>query len=384
VRVLLSSTSGHGHIFPMVPLARAFAARGHEVLWATGRDACVLVADAGLDAAPAGLSGPALAEMTGRLRALAAAKPPEERAAFVFPRSFGLGATPPMVADLLPLARDWRPDLLVHEQGSLASPLVGAVLGVPNVTHSYGGPVPAALVAAAGKLLAPLWLEHGLRVPPYAGCFTSTYLDICPSRVRSEPLGHIGEVQQVRPVPYSGEQAGEPPSCLRDDQPPLIYLTLGTVTLNREAVLSATVESLAGLGVPILVTLGPDGDPDALGPQPSHVTVERYVSQTDVLPHCTAVISHAGSGTFLGALGHGLPQLCLPQAADQFRNSRGGVASGVALALHPDEATPEAITHAVHRILVEESFRVAARGLAEDIRVMPSPTEVVTALERLA
>jgi UDP:flavonoid glycosyltransferase YjiC (YdhE family) len=383
VRVLFSSTSGYGHIFPMVPLARAFAAQGHTVLWATGRDACALVAAAGLDAAPAGLSGQVLAEMTGRLRKLAVGKRPEERAAFVFPRSFGQGATPPMVTDLLPLARDWCPDLLVHEQGSLAAPLVGALLGVPSVTHSFGGPTPAAIVAEAGELLEPLWREHGLTIPPYAGCFTSTYLDICPAKVRSGSLRHIGDVQQVRPVPYTGEQVTDLPSCLRDDQSPLVYLTLGTVTLNRAAVFTAALESLAGLGVRILVTVGPDGDPEALGRQPSHVTVERYVSQTDVLPRCTAVISHAGSGTFLGALGHGLPQVCLPQAADQFRNAEGAVDSGAGLALHPDEATPEAIVNAARRILEEEQFRVAAQGLAEDIRAMPSPAEVVNVLERL-
>ena len=194
-------------------------------------------------------------------------------------------------------------------------------------------------------------------------------------------LSHVGELQPLRPVPYAGEQAVVLPACLGDDDRPLVYLTLGTV-MSQAAVLTASVESLAGLGVRILVTVGPDGDPAALGRQPSHVTVERYVSQTDILPHCTAVVSHAGSGTFLGALSHGLPQLCLPQAADQFRNARGVVSSGAGLALHPDEATPEAIAHGVRRILVEEPFRAAALGLAEDIRAMPSPAEVVTSLER--
>ena len=83
-------------------------------------------------------------------------------------------------------------------------------------------------------------------------------------------------------------------------------------------------------------------------------------------------------------MSHGLPQLCLPQAADQFRNAQGAVRSGAGLALHPDEATPEAIAQAARRILVEDSFRDAAAGLAEDIRAMPSPTEVVTALVGLA
>ena len=134
----------------------------------------------------------------------------------------------------------------------------------------------------------------------------------------------------------------------------------------------------------MLVTVGPDGDPAALGPVPAHVTVARWVNQADVLPHCAAVVSHGGSGTFLGALGLGLPQLCLPQAADQFRNAAAAVSTGAGLALAPDAATPEAVRDAVRRILLEDAFRSAAAGLADTIRAMPGPAEVVTVLERVA
>ena len=45
---------GYGHVLPMVPLARALLAAGHEVLWATSADACPRVAAAGIETAPAG------------------------------------------------------------------------------------------------------------------------------------------------------------------------------------------------------------------------------------------------------------------------------------------------------------------------------------------
>ena len=379
MRVLFSSTFGYGHIFPMVPLARAFVAAGHEVRWATAGDACGRVRAAGLDALPAGLTGAQLQQVIGPIHVAVAEVPPAERAAFMYPRMFGEALTPPMVADLLPLAREFRPDLLVHEHGELAAPRGGAVLGVPSVTHSFGGGIPAAFVAAAGELLAPLWAEYDQPLPPYAGCFTSTYLDICPPAVQSVPLDHVGVRQPLRPVSYTGEPSAWRPDTTR----PLVYLTLGTVARGA-ALLAAAVRALAELPIAVLVTVGPEGDPTALGPQPSHVTVERYVSQTDVLPHCAAVVSHAGSGTFLGALSNGLPQLCLPQGADQFRNAAGGMRSGAALVLRPEDATPEAIAGAVQRLLDEDSFRAAAQGVADDIRAMPSPAEVVTVLESLA
>ncbi|MFA6575443.1 MAG: nucleotide disphospho-sugar-binding domain-containing protein, partial [Nocardioides sp.] len=145
---------------------------------------------------------------------------------------------------------------------------------------------------------------------------------------------------------------------------------------NHAPVLHHAVAALAALPVRLLVTVGPDGDPAALGDHPAHVRVERWVHQPQVLDHCSVVVSHAGSGTFLGALARGLPQLCLPQAADQFRNAEGGVRTGAALALMPAEVEPEAIGAAVALLLAEESFRESAGRVAAEIAAMPSPAEV--------
>lgn len=379
MRVLFSSTWGYGHVFPMVPLARAFRDAGHQVRWATSADACERVAAAGIDAVPAGLAGAARREGVGAVTTAAAQVSPPERAAFVYPRMFGELLTPPMVADLLPLARAWRPDLMIHEHGELASPLVGALLGVPSLTHSFGGAIPVPILEAAAERLAPLWRDHGLEVPPYAGCFTSPYLDICPASVQSVPMGHIAAVQSLRPVPAPAPSEAALPTYLVADGPPLVYVTLGTVQ-NLSPILRPVVAALAGLDVRLLVTVGPDGDPATLGDQPAHVRVERWVDQARVLEHAAVVVSHAGSGTFLGALAAGLPQLCLPQAADQFRNAAGGTRSGAALVLTPPEITADAIAEAIGRLLADGTFRAGARAVAREILAMPSPAEVVEVL----
>lgn len=372
MRVLFSSTSGYGHVLPMVPLARAFRDAGHEVLWATGAQSTAQVAAAGLDTAPAGLSGPALRAGTAPLHARLAEVPPPERAAFMFPHMFGRLLTPPMAADLLPLARTWRPDLMVHEHAELAAPLVGAVLGTPSVTHSFGGAIPAAIVSAAADEVAPLWAAHGLDPSPYAGCFTALYLDICPTSVQSVAMEHIPAVQPLRPITPV-------PRADRDADVPLVYLTLGTVQ-NRSPILPTIAAALGGLPVRVLVTVGPDGDPGALGDLPDNVQVETWVDQDEVLARCAVVVSHAGSGTFLGALAAGLPQLCLPQAADQFRNSSGGSRSGAVLVLSPEQVTAASVAEAVMRLLTDDGFGRRARAVASEIAAMPSPADVVDVL----
>ena len=376
MRILFSSSSGYGHVFPMVPLAKAFVAAGHDVLWATGASSCRLLDGTGIETAPAGLAGPDLARKRGAVLSEAEQLPPPERAAFVFPRMFGEAFTPAMVRDLLPLARAWRPDLMIHENAELGSPVVGSVLDVPSLTHAFGGAVPADNLIAAGELVAPVWAAEGQELPAYAGCFTSLYLDICPPSVQSVPTDHIGASQSLRPVSDTGPAPDPVPDHLVDDGRPLVYLTLGTVR-NNSPVLRPAVDALAALPVRLLVTLGPDGDPQVLGSQPDNVRVEHWVHQPQVLEHSSVVVSHAGSGTFLGALALGLPQLCLPQAADQFRNAAGGARSGAALVFPPAEADPDAIAGAVTRLLAEERFRRNAAKVAGEITHMPSPAVVV-------
>ncbi len=382
MRVLVTSTPGYGHVLPMVPLARALLAAGHEVLWATAADAGPRVAAAGFEVTAAGLTEAQMGDTRRAIAAATAGFQPEQVPLYVFPRLFGEARTPPMVRDLMPVAQRWRPDLVVHENAELAAPLIAQLVGVPNVTHAFGGGVPAGILADASERLGPLWAEHGVPIPPYAGCFEHLYLDICPPALQTVSLEHIGAIQQLRPVVYTGETTALPPGLVRDDPRPLVYLTLGTVQ-NRPDVLRTVVAALAELDVRLLVTVGPQGDPSALGAQPSKVMVERWVSQAEVLPLCAVVISHAGSGTVLGAAGLGLPQVCLPQAADQFRNTAGVVSTGAGLGLHPVDATPEAVADAVSAVLNEPQFRAAAAELSQQVAAMPGPEQVVARLKQL-
>jgi UDP:flavonoid glycosyltransferase YjiC (YdhE family) len=372
MRVLFSSTSGHGHVIPMLQLARAFQAAGHDVLWATAAQATPLVTAAGVEAVASGASGAEEEALRGAVRNFASALPGAERAAYVFPRMFGEALTPPMAADLLEIARDWRPDLLIHEQAELAAPLVGVLCAVPTVTHSFGTAAPAQSLEQTAELLAGLWRAHGLEVPPYAGCYRAGYLDICPPSVQTMPLAHIREIQPLRPVADAG-----PTSAVATE--PLVYVTLGTVQ-NHPELLRKVVAGVAALPVRVLVAGGPGSDPAALGEQPANVQVEAWVDQPEVLRASSAVVSHGGSGTFLGALACGLPQLCLPQAADQFRNAEGGALAGASLTLSGREVTPDSVRTAVARLLSEPELRAGAGRVAAEIEAMPAPETVVQLL----
>ena len=100
---------------------------------------------------------------------------------------------------------------------------------------------------------------------------------------------------------------------------------------------------------------GPSGD------QPANVQVAEFIPQEELLPRCAAVVSHAGSGTFLAALSAALPQLLLPQAADQWLNAEAGASGGVALRLMPDELSVTSVRDAAR---ARPRGRRAAEGRA--------------------
>jgi MGT family glycosyltransferase len=139
-------------------------------------------------------------------------------------------------------------------------------------------------------------------------------------------------------------------------------------------------EAVADLPLNAVATIGRDNDPHALGAVPPNVHVARFIPQAELLPHCTAVLHHAGAGTTFGLLAHALPSLAVPQSADNFAIAGRLAAAGAATVLMPDEVTVDSVRQAVRAVVDEPRYRTAAVSLADEIAAMPSPEQVARAL----
>jgi MGT family glycosyltransferase len=169
-----------------------------------------------------------------------------------------------------------------------------------------------------------------------------------------------------------------------DAETPLVYVTLGTFSNNNLGLFGLVLDALADEPVRVLATIGRDNDPAVLAPVPANAHVERFVPQAQVLPHCAAAVHHAGAGTMLGVLAHGLPSLALPQSADNFTNAGLLATASAARVLVPGEVTTAAVRAGVRAVLDDGAYRRAARALAGEIAAMPAPAEVAAALRSLA
>lgn len=384
MRVLVTTPGGLGHVLPMVPLAQAMAARGHQVLWALPDAAVANVERRGIRAVASGSTGFVGPAFVMRQYPEMAALAPAEVPDVMFGKLFGAIAAPAMLADLVPVALDWRPDLVVSDAAEFAGHIVAAELGVPSVTKGFGPLVPERRVAAAAVEVAPLWRSRGLEPRPYGGSYDHLYLDPYPPELQPQSAAHIPRRQLLQPVTDDDRgQEGLPLSLPEgSSDTPLVYVTMGTV-FNDPGPLRVILAGLDDLDVRILVTVGPQGNSTVFGGLPPHVRIERYVPQMLVLPHCALVVSHGGSGTVLATLTVGLPQLCLPQGADQFLNASAVASSGAGLSLMPGQADESTVGGAANRLLGDPAFRDAARLISASIGAMPSPDDVAAVLEGL-
>ena len=142
-----------------------------------------------------------------------------------------------------------------------------------------------------------------------------------------------------------------------------VYLTLGTIMNNKPGVMEAALTGIHGCRVNVVMTTGRGFDKRRLGAPTARVLVRKHIGQATVLPRCSAVISHAGSGTMFGAMSFGLPQLALPMGADQPFNAATLERGGAGLRLDPADLAPELVGDGLTRLLDEPTFTASARRL---------------------
>ena len=381
MRILCTFAGGSGHLEPLIPLARAAEATRHRIAFA-GRPWMIRqVHAAGFTAFAAGSD----AGLTPRRLPLTEADLDQDLRDVG--DGFGRRIARERAVDILSLCTEWRPDLLVCEELDFGAMVIAERLGLPYATvlvSATGAFVRREFVAGP---LDEVRAEHGLpRDPSLAMVSRYLVLTPFPPSLRDPDVPLPSTAHHLR-LPASDAQRSEaaPPWLTRRAGVPAVYLTLGTV-YNMESgdLFQRVLAGLRDLPIDLLVTVGRDLDPDELGPQAANVRVERFLPQAALLPHCDLVVSHAGSGSVLGALAHGLPMVLMPMGADQPLNATRCQALGVAEVLDAVGATPGMVRATVSRVLAGAGLRRAAARIGDEIAALPAPEHAVTLLERLA
>jgi len=370
MRVLFVTNPGEGQLYPMVPLAWALHAKGHEVLVAAPEDFLPKISRVGLIAAAS--SGPLdLVEImtTGSGGSLNPADMPWEEQVHAAARGFSIVARRTQEG-IGALVGEWRPDVVVAESTNFGAPLAAAAHGVPFVEHRPGPALPTLL----SKFVAE---ELGGELPEPA-----LVVDNCPPGFQHDDVapGHV-----TRYVPYngSGVTAGW---MLERAERKRVCVTLGTGLPHAPgswSLLELMISTLDELSVEMVVAVpNPDevGSPQWKGLPASVKAVGRFPLSV-VAPGCDLLINHGGAGSAMTALVNGVPQLVVPHYGDQFRTAGQVAKRGVGLALPVMEISPETVKSAVSALLETPAFVDSARAIAAENTTLPGPAELAEVLQ---
>jgi UDP:flavonoid glycosyltransferase YjiC (YdhE family) len=377
MRLLVTFVGGLGHLAPLLPVARAARAAGHEVAIAGSGGLVPRIEEAGF-AAFATSPRPHHSQTPGSQQREPLEVMDARAAEVEFAENFADRGARRMAGAVPDVIAGFGPDLVLRDETDLGTTIAAELAGVPVATH---------LVLASGMLVRPelvaprldvVRAEHGLPADPGLTRLTSGLVlsDFAPGfRSPAAPLC-------LDPLHYRSADA---PLSPRASERPGIYVTLGTI-FNKGSgdLFERLLAGLREVEADVLMTVGRELDPAELGTQPPHVRVERFVPQADVLTSVDLVLSHAGSGSLMAALAHGLPSLLLPLGADQPHNAERATELGLGATLDPATCDAPAVASAVRAALVDTGMRDRCRAVAEQVRALPAVTTAVAALEAAA
>jgi UDP:flavonoid glycosyltransferase YjiC (YdhE family) len=403
MRVLFTCHGAAPHLYPMVPLAWAFRAAGHEVRVASETKIVDQIVHTGLPAIEL-TSTPQWTEREREetVRAIWTQGPwppdwaldigaltEEQRAYLEFLGRRLVRGADAVTDELSAFAHRWAPDLIVHDALAFAGAVVAAQLGVPRIRHLFGTAVVPRMELLPG----------GEPLPEYVRLFEARDLpvDLAPAAVvdptpPSMRLATEPDCLDMRYIPYNGP--GVAPAWLTEPVArPRICVTWGHTAvqaLGDGATLPyrSAIEALAELDVEIVVvTTG--RQLELLGSLPTGVRPAASLPLHLVLPHCDVLVQQGGDGTTLTAASLGVPQVAISRKPDAEVAPSRVVAAGAGMHLRYQElpagpAGAEVIRAAVEKLLVDPAYPQAARRLRAEIARQPAPAEIVPALARFA
>ncbi|MEU0403982.1 activator-dependent family glycosyltransferase [Streptomyces sp. NPDC006197] len=431
MRVLIVPFPWKTHLFNLVPLAWSLQTAGHEVRVAGWPDLLDAVTSAGLMGVGVGPGETAQERKAGDLRQqrerkaappvpgrgpagsggldpLFDVRPDRERLGWeqatrvfddlVLPQA--RRSNDSMMEDVVELALEWRPDLVLWGAKAFAGAVAAAAVGAVHARVLYSVDVYTRMREdfLHAKARQPEddrtdnlqeWLTDW--VEKYGGEFSEDLvngqftIDPLPAAFRPDPRPTTLPMQFV---PYNGPTVvprwlTEPPRA------PRVLMTFGD-NVNDGPVrhllpverIQEILDSVGDLDIELVLTL-PRQSQEELSRVPANTRLVESVPLSEVLPSCSAMVHHGGTWSFGCALRYGVPQLLVSRAFDVPLKLQCLDRTGAGLSMKPSDVDGPAVREALLRLLEDETLRANAQRLRQEVLAMPAPNELVRTLEGL-
>ncbi|GAB3040458.1 glycosyltransferase [Parafrigoribacterium mesophilum] len=410
--LLVCSTPVHGHVTPLLAVARFLIERGHRVRFLTGeryRNAVAATGatylplpaeadydDSDMDAAfpgRVGLKGPAgirydvatifLGPAPAQLRAIDAALEAEPADAILAEGLF-IGVT-----FLLSRPRAARPAVVslgVLPLGLTSVDTAPFGLGIPPLRGPIGRLRNALLRLVAEKIVfGSLQAQFERMVRETTGnTITNFFMNSAALADAVVQFTVSGFEYPRRDLPPSVHFVGPVSRAIASATPlpawwneldgsrPVVHVTQGTVA-NKEwgELIAPTIAGLADEKVLVVVSTGGRDVASLPHPLPANVRVSAYLPYDRLLPLTDVYVSNGGYGGVHYAMEHGVPIVVAGETEDKTEVSARIGWSGVGVNLKTNRPSPDQVRTAVLTVLGSAEYRHASAGIGAQIAASP-------------
>lgn len=401
MRILCTTLGSPSHGRAQLPLLRALAEAGHQVAVATTdglahvfRDDDVEVNAVLPDVDPVGMLGPFLGELRDSAD-LSLSSPALMR---MLMRALAGPGVKPHLDVLAPLARDFRPDLILRDGMDMGAVLTAELLEVPQLPTPSGFSniiEPAEVLPTLNERRRELGLpqrDDPLSFVPYGR------VDYVPPAFSFSR--HLPPALSYRQTVDVERHGALPPwaAGLPTDRP-LVYAGIGTaLPVMREQTAQGapqlpvelpdaaeSLEAIVGAAAELeecTVIVSTSGIPLDTAGLPGHVHVTERVPQPLLLESMDLFVTHGGFNSVREALRTGTPLAVLPHFGDQHTNAERVAELG--LGGHITDRSARGIAKMCRALLSDPAPRARARSAQLAMLTLPDIGQAVTDLEGIA
>jgi len=420
--ILICCTPAHGHVYPLLTVARHLVAEGHDVRMLTGTKYRDTVTAAGVEFIPMPPGADIdLDHVNDMFPERAAMKPiPQLRFSviecFIKPGRFHVKAVEDAIADrpvdvilsemmfvgsamLVERPLGERPPILMLGIFPLAAqdPDVAPYgLGITPLPGPIGRIRNRILEAVAARMFAPI-LEaaneiftdvNGEQSEEFAAMDMVANSDMLLQFTVPEfeyPRSTLPEtVRFVGPMTRTTPTTTPLPDWWGDlDGRTVVHVSQGTVANSDPTeLIIPTLQALADEDVLVVVSTG--GRPvESLGILPANARAAEYLPYDKLFPKLSVFVTNGGYGGLHFALQHGVPIVASGTSEDKLETNARVRWSGTGVSLRTQRPTPARIRKGVRRVLDDARYRTRAAEFGAAIDASPGLPAIDRAIEDL-
>ncbi|MFD2614957.1 nucleotide disphospho-sugar-binding domain-containing protein [Paenibacillus gansuensis] len=162
----------------------------------------------------------------------------------------------------------------------------------------------------------------------------------------------------------------------------VVVVTQGTASNGDFGdLIEPTLEALADL--PVLV-IAATGSKSEIKNVPANARVVEFVPFVDLLPHTSVLVTNGGFGGTQQALSFGVPMVLAGETEDKLETNVRTAHTGAAINLKTQKPTPEAVREAVKNVLSNPSYLKNAHRLQAEFSALDPYTAIEDTIVRLA